>query len=397
MPDAHSPREQNERLAAVLGLSLTLAYAVFLFGSFMQGLWLIDERGNPIASDFIGIWSAGRATLDGAAASAYDWATKSRLEAIATGVASDSFYPWLYPPPFLLVAAAFAVLPVIPASIAWLLVTAPLYAASICAILKRRSGIWIALGFPGALWNASAGQNGFLSAAAIGGTLALMERHPTLAGVCLGALTYKPQFGILFPLALIVSGRWRVFISAAITAVALAAISWLAFGPAVWDAFFGAMAASNKLNFELGGTGWSKWQSLFGVGRSLGIGATVAWTIHGATSLGVAAIIVVLWRSDAAFDLKAGALAAGALVVTPYMFIYDLVVLAVPVAFLLRHDFEHGFPRIDIVGLIAAVVLLLGYFFFTGPVGLIAILVVFALIVRRTMTGGKSSTQAPAG
>ena len=181
MSTAHPQHEQSERLIAVIGLSLTLAYAVFLFGAFLQGQWLIDENGNPVASDFIGIWTAGRAVLDGAAASAYDWATKSRLESIATGVAADSFYPWLYPPPFLLVAAAFAMLPVIPAAITWLAVTAPLYVASIYGILGRKSGIWIALGFPGALWNASAGQNGFLSAAAIGGTLALMERHPIWA------------------------------------------------------------------------------------------------------------------------------------------------------------------------------------------------------------------------
>lgn len=374
-----------ERLLAVLGLSLTLAYAVFLFGALMQGQWLIDTDGNPVASDFIGIWSAGRAVLDGDAAGAYDWATKARLEAVAAGYAADSFYPWFYPPPFLLAAATFALLPVIPASIAWLIVTTPVYVAAICAIIGRRGAVWIALGFPGALWNASAGQNGFLTAAAIGGTLTLMERHPTFAGVCLGMLTCKPQLGVLFPLVLIASGRWRVFVSAAITAIVISGLSLLAFGPDVWEAFRHTVSAANRLNFELGGAGWNKWQSLFGIARAHGADLTTAWILHGAISAAVAIFVIATWRTAVAFDLKAGALAAGALIVTPYIFIYDLAVLAVPVGFLLHYNLAHGFPRIDIAGLIAVVVLLLSYLFFTGPVGLLATVIVFALILRHAV------------
>ena len=376
-----APRDAGRLLAAV-GLSLTLAYAVLLIGALLQGQWLIDENGNPVASDFIGIWSAGKAALAGDAAGAYDWATKSRLEAIATGYASGSFYPWLYPPPFLFVAAAFALLPVIPASIAWIAVTAPVYAAAIWGILKRPSAIFIALGSPGALLNVSAGQSGFLTAAALGGALGLMERHPTLAGVCLGLLTCKPQFGVLFPLVLIATGRWRVIVSAALTALAIAALSFLVFGPQVWDAFWHSIPAANKLNFEFGGAGWNKWQSLYGAARALGADTTAAWALHGVVSAAVAVAVVVLWRWDKPFDLKAGALAAGALIVTPYLFIYDLVALAVPVAFLLHYLLARGFSRIDGAALITAAMLLLSYLSFTGAVGLIASLIVFFLILR---------------
>ena len=384
-PPHANPSGNAGRLLTVIGLSLTLAYAVFLFGALMQGQWLIDTDGNPVSSDFIGIWSAGRAVLDGNAASAYDWATKSRLEAVAAGYTAESFYPWFYPPSFLLVAAAFALLPVIPASIAWLAVTMPLYVAAIWSIIKRPGAIWIALGFPGALINAGAGQNGFLTAALIGGTLSLMERHPTLAGVCLGALTYKPQFGVLFPLVLIASGRWRVFFSAAITGIAIAGLSLVAFGPDVWDAFRHAVTAANRLNFELGGAGWNKWQSLFGVARAHGADLTTAWVLHGVVSACVAATVIVIWRRDTPFDLKAAAVAAGALIVTPYVLIYDSVVLAVPAAFLLHHNLEHGFSRSDVAGLVTACALLLSYLFFTAPVGLAATVIVFALIVRRSI------------
>ena len=70
-------------------------------------------------------------------------------------------------------------------------------------IVGDRTGIFVALGSPAVLWNVSAGQNGFLTAALIGGMLSLMQKQPLLAGVCLGLLSYKPQFGLLFPIALI--------------------------------------------------------------------------------------------------------------------------------------------------------------------------------------------------
>ena len=47
----------------------------------------------------------------------------------------------------------------------------------------------------------------------------------------------------------------------------------------------------------------------------------------------LAASIAWLWHSDAAFELKAAALALGSLLATPYVLDYDLVVLAVAIAF----------------------------------------------------------------
>ena len=67
------------------------------------------------------------------------------------------------------------------------------------AFSALRTGVLFALGFPAAIWNVTAGQNGFLTAALIGGTLGLLERHPALGRDLLGLLTYKPQFGLLFP------------------------------------------------------------------------------------------------------------------------------------------------------------------------------------------------------
>ena len=61
-----------------------------------------------------------------------------------------------------------------------------------------------------------------------------------------------------------------------------------------------------------------------------------------------------LWRSDAAFELKAAALALGSLLATPYVLDYDLVVLAVAIAFFARHGLRHGFRDFEISLLAAA-------------------------------------------
>ena len=85
------------------------------------------------------------------------------------------------------------------------------YLAVMRAIVGRPFGLLLAAAFPIVLNNALVGQNGFLTAALIGGTLYLMPVRPVLAGICLGLLSYKPQYGLLFPLVLIAASQWTVF------------------------------------------------------------------------------------------------------------------------------------------------------------------------------------------
>ena len=84
------------------------------------------------------------------------------------------------------------------------------------------TGEWllVALAFPAVLINIGHGQNGFLTAALLGGALVVLERRPIMAGFMLGLLVYKPQYGLLLPLVLAVSGRWKCFASAAVTVAA---------------------------------------------------------------------------------------------------------------------------------------------------------------------------------
>jgi hypothetical protein len=381
------PRSEGAaRIITVAGLTLALAFAVVLAGAWFGGHWLFDAQGRPIANDFVNVWAAGRLTGDGHPAMAYDWTIHKSMEVRAVGHAFANYYGWHYPPTFLFVAAALALLPFTAAALVWLAVTLPLYAASIRAILGDRAGWLLALGFPAALWNVTAGQNGFLTAALIGGTLTLLERQPVAAGICLGLLTYKPHFGLLFPIALVAARQWRVIMIAAATAAAMIVLSWLAFGTDTWLAFFAATPKMTNAVLGQGLAEFGRLQSVFGFVRTQGGGERLAWIAQIITTIACMTTVFALWRSRTAYELKAAGLAALALIATPYLYIYDLVVLAVAVAFLLRYALRQGLLTAEVAGIALIVGLLLAYPYVKTQVGLGAALVVCALIAWRVRT-----------
>ena len=58
-----------------------------------------------------------------------------------------------------------------------------------------------------------------------------------------------------------------------------------------------------------------------------------------------------MWRSRISYSLKAAALAIGTLLITPYLFMYDMMVLAIPVAFLVRIGLQSGFRPYELPAL----------------------------------------------
>lgn len=387
LPLAHSapaaPPMPAARMLAVIGLALALGYLVVLGAAFMQGHWLIDAQGRPIANDFVNVWAAGQLALDGHGAAAYDWTLHKDMEVRAVGHVFDNYYGWHYPPTFLFAAAILAAFPYVAAALLWLIVTLPLYAAALRAVIGHRAGWLAACGWPALLWNASAGQNGCLTAALIGGTLTLMERHPALAGVCLGLLSYKPQFGLLFPFVLVAAGRWRVIMVAGAVTVLMAGASWFAFGAAPWAAFFDGLATTSQAVLGEGRADLDRLQSAFGFVRAHGGSEALAWAIQLGLATALAVALALLWRSRVEFSLKAAALATAALLATPYLYIYDLVVLAIPAGFLIRLALKRGFLLSEVAGLTAAAALLLSYPYVKTQVGLAATLIVLALVVQR--------------
>lgn len=357
---------------------------------------LNDYQGRPLGSDFSNVYAAGSLAREGHPEAAYDWPTHHAREKAIFGEQTP-FYGWHYPPFFLFVAQTLATMPYQVAVLVWQGVTLALYLFAMRAILMSRlpgqaeatNWQWIlfALAFPAVLVNLGHGQNGFLSAALIGGALVMLDRQPIAAGILFGLMAYKPQFGFMIPLALIAGGRWRAFASATLTVIALVAVTTLAFGPDVWKAFFDSMHLSRTIVLEQGDTGWHKIQSVFSWVRSWGGGVPLAYAVHGALALAVAAGLCWLWRSEAAYPLKAAALAIGTVLGTPYSLDYDLMMLAPAIAYLAAHGISRGFGPWEKSAM--AVLWLMPLFtrslaeYALIPIGVWSMLFVFALVLCR--------------
>jgi len=356
---------------------------MFCAAAYLGDWWIYDAKGLGIPTDFINVWAAGRLVLDGLPAQAYDWDIQKQLEVAKLGQDFVGYFAWHYPPPFLFVASVLAMLPYSVAFMGWVAVSFLPYLAVMRAIVGRNFGFMVALAVPMVFINALVGQNGFLTAALIGGTLYLIPVRPVLAGVCLGLLTYKPQYGLLFPIVLIAAGHWRVFISAGVTAVVVALASWLAFGLESWLAFFHWMPRFSQAFLTEGKATWWKLQSIFSLVRYFGGTEPLAWAFQWVLTASVAVVLALMWRSRVPYTLKAATLAAGTLLTTPYLFMYDMMVLAIPLAFLVRVGLKTGFRSHELPALGCALALI-GCYMFTGtPTGFGATLIVSSLILAR--------------
>jgi hypothetical protein len=369
----------------LVGFALIVVNVVALIAFYAQGSWIVPvSNGVGNVADFVTYRAVGREILAGHAAAVYDWPT---LKAVEEGIVGpfDGYLGWPYPPTYLFVAAALALLPYTTAFVVWVFGTFAAYLVAIRTIIGDRVGYFLGAAFPAVLANFMVGQNAFLSAGLIGGALALVEKRPLCAGALIGLLAYKPHLGLLFPIALLLGGRWRVIAGAATTVAVMAAVSALAFGGETWRAFFAGI--SPALTFD--GAAWGKLQSAFGLVRALGGGETLAWTVHIVVAVAAACFVGVLWRSRVAYGIKAAALGTAVALATPHLLAYDLVILAVPIAFLFRLGRTGGFLKHELTGIGLACLLILIYPLVEAPVGFAAALVIAALVARRAAIAAK--------
>lgn len=383
-PTVASERSAIPPALLIVCFALCIINASLLQTGFVAHWWIFDEKGLGIPTDFVNVWSAGRLVLDGHPALAYDWDIQKQVQVAVLGQSYDGNFAWHYPPPFLFVAAVLAHFPYAVAFVGWAAASLVPYLAVMRAIVGRSFGLLLALAFPVVFTNTLVGQNGFLTASLIGGTLYLTPTRPVLSGICLGLLSYKPQYGLLFPLALIAASQWKVFFTAGAVAILVASLSWFAFGTESWQAFFHWMPMFSQAFLTEGRAPWGKMQSIFALVRYFGGTEQLAWVFQWIMSGVVAIVLALTWRSrSVSYPLKAASLAAGALLITPYLFLYDLMVLAIPVAFLVRIGLDRGFARVELpaLGLVAA--LLMIYPLLGAPTGFGATLIVTGLIARR--------------
>ena len=380
----------EERLTGYAWIFIAL-YLVMSVSWIVLSPNMIDPNGKPIGPDFMNVWSAGKLALAGEPAAAYDYNRHYEIQRDALPYAEGQVAPyvgWPYPPHFLAAAALLALLPYGAALAAWMAATLPVYLAAIRAIFPYGRWWLFALAFPAVFVNFSHGQNGFLSAGLLGLGLASLERRPLVAGIFFGLLTYKPQLGFLLPFVLLIDRRWTAFAGACVTAVILGAVSYTVFGAETWQAFVASFEPTRTYVLEQGPTGWQKLQSAFAAMRNLGASIETAYAVQAVVTLTVAAAVLWIWRRPVAMPLKGAALATGTLLVTPYVLDYDLMVLALPLAWLTVEGLRSGFlnwEKITLFGVWLFPLLSRELGTIGLPIAPVVLLLLLSMIVRRAM------------
>lgn len=363
--------------------AVLLTYALMLVILTLRGQFLFGPQGAADV-DFINVWAAGRLALDGNAAAAYDWLAHRRMEVVGLGHDFDGYYGWHYPPMLLFAAAPLALFPYLPAWLLWSAATAALLAWVLRRVFGEPAVALLAMTAPTTVMCTVVGQNGFLTAALITGGLGFMQRRPLLAGLFLGLLTYKPQFGLLFPIALLAGRQWRTLLSAAATALTVALASALVFGLESWRAFLHSTGLTMEV-LRQGAPGWHKLQSVYALLHPLG--EDWAWAGQAAAATAAAALVAWMFARPQPHALRAAVLAAAVPLATPYGYVYDLAVQAAAAAFLARDGLDRGFSARQGALLVAALALPWSFQWLGSGTGLLSSLLMVGIAVVRARQG----------
>lgn len=314
---------------------------IALLGLVLTAHGAVDSRGEPIGTDFSNFWSASKLALMGEPAAVYDMARQYAVQKQEFGP-QTGFYPFFYPPIYLLICWPLAALPYLTALGMWIAVTGYVYVAVIRRMGDGVVGLVPILAFPAVFVTVGHGQNALLTTAILGAAALSLDRRPVVAGVLFGLLAFKPHLAVVAPLMLLASGRWRALAASAVTACALAVVSLGVFGADSWKAFLASTpAAKAVLDDKMMDV--EKLQSVFGAVRLLGGGADLAYVAQGAVALAVFGALLFLARKSLSGE-AIGALAATAAGLTsPYFLDYDLALLAIPLAWATAQGVKTGF------------------------------------------------------
>jgi len=305
--------------------SLAEAYAV-IWGA-AQGF-----TGRALR-DGLDFWAGGFLALHHQVSKLFDPLAYQAFLAANFGVQLPT-HMWSYPPNYLLLAAGFDWLPPWTAILTFDLASLLL----LCLILRLAKLPWLLVlavaTSPAALENLLEGQNAALMTVLIGGGLLLIDSRPRLAGILIGLATLKPQLGLVLPLNLLRRSR-PGFCAAVLAALALAALSLLAFGPAAWSGFWHVTrpAMNNVLLTGQPPAFAGGLISVFAACRYLGVAPALALQ----ASATAAAILLAATTKNPVPLLILAALAS------PYLHAYDLLGVTLAVALLVRNRLTQGF------------------------------------------------------
>jgi cyclic lactone autoinducer peptide len=329
-----------------------LAATAFLCCVFGLAGWAfyLDVFHGVYGEDWMVYFNAARLYFEGHTALLYDGvrATAILNARLSAWLAHPlPLHPWLYPPYALLLILPFGVLPFAVAGVLFLSLG---FAAAVGATWRfaatgteRAIHAVSLLLCPATAVTVCLGQNTFVTCALLLAGFGTLRRRPIAAGLLFGAATYKPQLWLLVPVALIADRRWKALVVAAITSLALAAISVMLFGLGPWHAWIALMTEPSAL--------YNRWrviarlngQSIYAYATLLGASVAIANLAQAVSALAAAACVWWCYRRPMPDDLRLAVLLSATMLAAPHVIDYDALLPGIAATLLFVRGYADGF------------------------------------------------------
>jgi len=319
-------QQANRDLFFKLAFAFGVLIASLEIGYLVKSPLPYDAVGYYIGRDFVNAWLGAKLALSGNPAPYFEYTAYQQLLQENFG-AKYPIHIWSYPPLLLLFTWPLGLMPYMAAYVLYCVFGLILYLAVASEGSRKPEHLVVLVLAPAVTVNIWCGQNGFVVAALLIGGLTQLDRRPALAGILFGLLSIKPQLGLLIPLMLLMTGRWRTIVAAAVTIAVLVVATALVFGPEVWTAYIRDALPIQRLhtfgsvqNFML------HMPTAFMNARIAGLPMGACIAIQAVVSAAtLAAVVWTFWRwRDPVLSMALFVTAM--FTVTPYAFNYDMVV-----------------------------------------------------------------------
>ena len=311
--DIPLPRKAVE-LTAMFAAAMFFAYVFFAVKFTLEG------KQTYHFGDFFALWTSAVITHGGDAAVNFD-ADALHLRQVALGMNPDGYNPFPYPPTFLLLLGPLGALPL---HLAFYVFMVPAFLAYLLAMAWGRWREWwwtlAACIAPATGITLISGQTGYLSGALMVAGLRLLPSHPALSGLMFGLLTYKPQLGVLIPVALLALRAWRAAAAACLTFAALVAASGAVYGFGLWGLWLHSITEyATRFHPVVG-----YMPTIYANAIMLGAPRGLAWALQLAISLPVGYGVWRAFRDEGPSGRACALLLVGTYLATPHAFNYDM-------------------------------------------------------------------------
>jgi len=351
----------TRRAASAMAVVLLLLMVATAINFHFPTLW----HAAKTMTDFDAFYVAGLMFWDGRLNDAYHFQTLLEAQHRFTG--TESFMPWTYPPPFNLVTAALASLPIGPAYMLFIATSFLFYVVVLWRIAGVHTATILIAIFPAVILNIRSGQNGFLTGALLGLFLLSFVRRSWGGGVALGCMIFKPHLAVGGAILAVIDWRWRRIAASALPVVALLALSAAVFGMGIFSAFLVGVKEAEWF-LAHGYYPLFRMTSVYAALYTAGAPPGVALALHAAIALIACVAIAAVAIRCADRRLVASLAAFGSLLISPYAYDYDLTILGIAAAFLWPRLIVRVRPAV-LIGLIALCWVCCGWGLFLSSLG----------------------------